>query len=137
MLLRIFALSLAALAANAAPEARFLERTVTVNGVEYRYVVSVPGDWTAAKAWPIVLFLHGSVERGDDGLAQSKVGLANAVRNHADRFPAIVVMPQCRPNVSWEDPAMEAQILAALDASTKEFNGDPQRTYFTGFSIGR
>ena len=31
---------------------------------------------------------------------------------------------------------MEAQILAALDASTKEFNGDPQRTYLTGFSMG-
>jgi len=71
-LLRIFALSLAALAANAAPEARFLNRTVTVNDVEYRYVVSVPGDWTGAKAWPIVLFLHGSVERGDDGLLNPK-----------------------------------------------------------------
>src|SRR5450755_1413210 len=131
MLLRIFTLSLAALAASAAPQARFLNRTVAVNGAEYRYVVSVPGDWTAATAWPIVLFLHGSVERGDDGVAQSKVGLANAVRNHADRFPAIVVMPQCRLNVSWDAPAMEAQILAALDASAREFNGDPQRTYLT------
>lgn len=136
MLLRIFFFSLVALAANAAPEARFLDRTVSVGGTEYRYVVSVPGDWTVAKAWPIVLFLHGSVERGDDGLAQSKVGLAKAVRNHAERFPAIVVMPQCRPDVSWEAPAMEAQIIAALDASTKEFNGDPQRTYLTGFSMG-
>jgi predicted peptidase len=136
MLPRILALSLAALAANAAPEARFLNRRVTVNGAEYRYVVSVPGDWIAAKTWPIVLFLHGSEERGDDGVAQSKVGLAAAVRNHPDRFPAIVVMPQCRPNVDWGAPAMEAQIMAALDASAKEFNGDPQRTYLTGFSMG-
>jgi len=133
---RIFALYLAALAANAATEAHFLNRTVTVNGTEYRYVVSVPGDWTAAKTWPIVLFLHGSEERGDDGVAQSKAGLANAVRNHAGHFPAIVVMPQCRLKVSWEAPAMEAQIMAALDASAKEFNGDPQRTYLTGFSMG-
>ncbi|MGB7763084.1 MAG: prolyl oligopeptidase family serine peptidase [Bryobacteraceae bacterium] len=136
MLLRTFALALTALAANAAPEARFLNRTVTVDGTEYRYVVSVPGDWTATRTWPIILFLHGSVERGDDGMAQSKVGLANAVWNHTDRFPAIVVMPQCRPDVSWEAPAMEAQTMAALDASAKEFNGDPQRTYLTGFSMG-
>jgi predicted peptidase len=136
MLLRILALSVAALVANAAPKARFLDRAVTVNGAEYRYVVSVPGNWTAAAAWPIVLFLHGSVERGDDGVAPSKVGLANAVRNHPDRFPAIVVMPQCRPNASWDAPAMEAQIMAALDASAKEFNGDPRRTYLTGFSMG-
>src|SRR5437762_4986598 len=124
MLLRMFALAFVALTANGVTAARFLNRTVRVNGIEYRYVVSVPGDWTASKTWPIVLFLHGSVERGEDGVAQSKVGLASAVRNHADRFPAIVVMPQCRPNVSWEAPAMEAQILAALDASAKEFNGD-------------
>ena len=132
MLLRIIALALAALASNAAPgaaqNARFLNRTVTV--------VSVPGDWTAARAWPLVLFLHGSVERGDDGVAQSKVGLASVVRNHAGRFPAIVVMPQCRPDASWDAPAMEAQIMAALDASAREFNGDPQRTYLTGFSMG-
>jgi predicted peptidase len=31
---------------------------------------------------------------------------------------------------------MEAQILAALDASTQEFHGDPRRTYLTGFSMG-
>src|SRR5947208_1343242 len=136
MLLRMFALGFVALTANGATAARFLNRTVRVNGIEYRYVVSVPGDWTATKTWPIVLFLHGSVERGDDGVAQSKIGLGNAVKLHPERFPAIVVMPQCRPDTSWDSPAMEAQIIAALDASAKEFNGDPQRTYLTGFSMG-
>ncbi len=62
--------------------------------------------------------------------------MALAVRNHPERFPAILVMPQCRPGVDWSSPNMEAQILAALDASTKEFHGDPARTYLTGFSMG-
>jgi predicted peptidase len=31
---------------------------------------------------------------------------------------------------------METQALAALDASSAEFNGDPERTYLTGFSMG-
>jgi len=84
----------------------------------------------------MILFLHGSEERGDDGVRQSKVGLARAVREHPERFPAIVVMPQCRVGVDWTAPAMEAQILAALDASAKEFHGDPRRTYLTGFSMG-
>jgi hypothetical protein len=53
-----------------------------------------------------VLFLHGSAERDDDGVAQSKVGLVNAVRKHADRFPAVVVMPQCRPTVRPDPPGM-------------------------------
>ena len=122
--------------ANAAPEPRFLNRTVDANGVTYRYVVSVPGDWTADRAWPIILTLHGSEERGDDGIVQSKVGLALAVRQHPERYPAIVVMPQCRPGFDWRSPEMEAQILAALDASAKEFHGDPERTYLTGLSMG-
>jgi predicted peptidase len=136
MVLRVFVFVMAALAAQAAQEARFFDRTVTSNGVTYRYVVSVPGDWSAARTWPIILFLHGSEERGDDGVAPSKVGLALAVRKHPERFPAIVVMPQCRAGMDWRSPEMEAQILAALDGSAKEFHGDPQRTYLTGFSMG-
>jgi predicted peptidase len=139
MLLRLCALLLAPVLMNASSETQepqFLNRTVTSNGVVYRYVVSVPAGWSADRAWPIILFLHGSNERGEDGIVQSKVGLGLAVRNHPERFPAIVVMPQCRRDADWRTPDMEAQILAALDASMKEFHGDPRRVYLTGFSMG-
>src|SRR5271166_6418633 len=56
-------------------ETGFLDRTATVEGVTYRYQVYVPADYTADKKWPVVLFLHGAGERGDDGLAQTKVGI--------------------------------------------------------------
>jgi predicted peptidase len=102
----------------------------------YRYVVYVPPNWTAAEKWPVILFLHGSIERGDDGEKQSKVCIANSVRKDPKRFPAILVMPQCRVGVDWSADPMEAQVFAALDASTKEFNGDRERTYLTGFSMG-
>ena len=124
------------LPANAAPETGFLNRTVTVAGTSYRYVVFVPIEWTSARKWPIVLFLHGAGERGEDGLQQSQTGIGGAIRSHADRFPAIVVMPQCRKNLWWLAPSMEAQAIAALDAATSEFNGDPERTYLTGLSMG-
>jgi predicted peptidase len=121
---------------HASSETQFLNRTLSLNGVAYRYVVSVPANWSPDRKWPIILFLHGSNERGEDGIVQSNVGLAQVVRKHPERFPAIVVMPQCRPGVDWQSPAMEAQVLAALDAATKEFHGDPLRSYFTGFSMG-
>ncbi len=124
------------LPANAAPETGFLNRTVGVDGTTYRYVVFVPIEWTSNKKWPVVLFLHGAGERGDDGLMQSQVGLGGAIRMHSDRFPAIVVMPQCRKNNWWQAPSMEAQAMAALDAAIKEFNGDAERTYLTGLSMG-
>ena len=53
-----------------------------------------------------------------------------------ERFPAIIVLPQCRKDVWWQSPEMEAQALKALEQSTKAFNGDPQRTYLTGLSMG-
>ena len=69
-------------------------------------------------------------------MQQSLVGLGRTVREHPGRFPAAIVMPQCRTDTSWEAEAMETQALAALDASSAEFNGDPERTYLTGLSLG-
>ena len=46
---------LTAVLGYAASEIKFLNRSVASNGVEYRYVVAVPPDWTADRPWPIVL----------------------------------------------------------------------------------
>jgi predicted peptidase len=117
-------------------ETGFLNRTITIRSVTYRYVVYVPGEWTKNRDWPVVLFLHGSIEKGEDGLLQSYVGLGAQLRHHADRYPSIVVMPQCRREVDWNAPSMAAQALGAMDAAMKEFNGDAKRIYLTGFSMG-
>jgi predicted peptidase len=130
----LFALAAAGLAAP--PETGFLNRTVAVDGVTYRYQVFLPANWSPDQKWPIVLFLHGAGERGDDGLAQTDVGLGHALRRFPDRYPAVVVMPQCRNDKFWSEPAMQAQALAALERSSKEFNGDAARTYLTGLSLG-
>jgi predicted peptidase len=114
----------------------FLDRTVNVSGIDYRYQVFVPSDFSKKKSWPVVLFLHGSGERGDDGLIQTDVGIGHAIRLKNSRFPFIVVMPQCRENKIWGSPDMQAQALAALDASIKEFHGDRNRIYLTGLSMG-
>jgi predicted peptidase len=124
------------LAAGFAAQAGMLSRTVTVGGTEYRYAVSVPPQWTPEKQWPVILFLHGSVERGDNGERPSHAGLGQVARQHPELYPALIVMPQCREGSDWKAEPMQAQALAALDASMKEFHGDPQRTYLTGFSMG-
>ncbi|HWU37136.1 MAG TPA: hypothetical protein VN203_05755, partial [Candidatus Acidoferrum sp.] len=118
-----------------AQEAGFLSRVVRVGRVEYRYQVYVPANW-GEKKWPVILFLHGYGEEGDDGLLQTEVGIGTAIRQHADWFPCLVVLPQCRKNDWWTNPQMEAQALKALDESIKEFKGDLQRVYLTGISMG-
>ena len=62
--------------------------------------------------------------------------IAHAIREHRDRFPAIVVMPQARKGQHWNTDLMQKQALKALDASVKEFHGDRTRLYLTGMSMG-
>jgi predicted peptidase len=118
------------------PDTGFLNRTAVVDGVTYKYQVFVPVNWSKNVKWPVILFLHGYGEEGDDGLLQTEVGLGTAIRRHVDRFPFVVVIPQCRKQDWWTSPAMEAQALKALDQTMKEFKGDPQRVYLTGLSMG-
>jgi predicted peptidase len=119
-----------------AKETGFLNRTAEVGGVIYGYQVYVPAEWNSSRKWPVILFLHGAGERGNDGLLQTQVGIATAVRLKSERFPAVIVMPQCRRNTWWTEPAMEAQALKALEKTVKEFKGDPARIYLTGLSMG-
>src|SRR5260370_4186425 len=97
VLLFVFALVGATLAVAPAEakktETGFLDRTVTVAGTEYKYQVFVPDNWTKKKKWPVILFLHGAGERGDDGLIQTEVGIGTAIRRYRGRFPALVGMP--------------------------------------------
>lgn len=122
-------------ALSPASETGFLDRSVTLNGVTYLYQVYIPNAYSKNKSWPIALFLHGSGERGDDGMVQTQVGIGAAIRADRKRFPMIVVMPQARGNTRWIGE-MAAQALKALDQSIIEFNGDPKRVYLTGLSMG-
>jgi predicted peptidase len=113
----------------------FLDRSVAVNSHFYRYRVWLPPHYTKIRRWPVILFLHGSGERGDDNLSQLTVGLPLVLSGDPVRYPAIVVLPQCASNQEWYGE-MEGQALAALEASIEEFHGDRTRVYLTGISMG-
>lgn len=113
----------------------FLDGTVTVDGHDYRYQVYVPSTYTEAERWPVILFLHGAGERGDDGLRPTIVGLGDAIRRDPARFPAIVVFPQAPEDSTWTGTPAEAA-MAALDRTLEEYATDPGRVYVTGLSMG-
>lgn len=83
-------LTAAHLASGQTIETGFLNRSVILEGTEYRFQVFVPREYRTATQWPVILALHGGGERGSDGLIQTEVGLGRAIRRHAERFPAIV-----------------------------------------------
>ncbi len=114
----------------------FVAKELELEGVTYRYQVYVPETWSPLQEWPVILFLHGAGERGTDGIRQAEVGLGPAIRRNPDAFPALVVMPQCRRGVWWNDPRMEALALETLDRTMTEYRGDPDRVYLTGLSMG-
>jgi acetyl esterase/lipase len=116
----------------------FLNRRIDLHGVTYRFEVYLPEDWRRddGRQWPIILFLHGRGERGSEGMWQTQIGIAEAVRNHPDRWPFVIVMPQCPQTAHWTDPAMLELAMAALDQESAEFHGDPARTYLSGLSMG-
>ena len=113
----------------------FLYKTLTIGAETYAYSVYVPPGYDAKHAWPVILFLHGSGERGDDGFVQTEVGIGTAIRRHYRWFPAIVVMPQCRKDQTWVG-AMSTLALQCLEQTSREYNLDPQRVYLTGLSLG-
>ena len=119
-------------------ETGFLNRRIDLHGATYRFVVYVPEEWRRDdhRLWPIILALHGRGERGSEGLWQTQIGLPQEVRDHPERWPFIIVMPQCPLDSVWTDPDMMAMAMASLDKETEEFHGDPERTYLTGLSLG-
>jgi pimeloyl-ACP methyl ester carboxylesterase len=119
-------------------ETGFLNRKIELHGTTYRYQVYLPEDWHRddRKLWPIILALHGREERGSEGMWQTQIGLPQEVRDHPERWPFVIVMPQCPLPGYWTDPDMLALAMASLDRETSEFHGDPDRTYLTGLSLG-
>lgn len=114
----------------------FAERTLVDSGTTYRYQVFVPTGYTAAKKWPVVLFLHGSGEIGTDNVKQLSVGLGPVVRAQAATFPAIVVFPQLTRSTEGSAQLMVRLADASLRQTMAEFSVDSTRVYETGISMG-
>ncbi|MBX6313687.1 MAG: DUF1080 domain-containing protein [Isosphaeraceae bacterium] len=110
-------------------------RTVKAPDGERKYSVFVPSGYDGKTAYPVVLFLHGAGERGDDGIRSAQVGLGAIINGHPDDFPMIVVFPQARQ--TWAADSDDARAaLAALDDVLQTYKVDRSRIVLTGLSMG-
>jgi predicted peptidase len=113
---------------------QMLEKQVTKN-VSLRYLLYLPEGYGQQKGqkWPLMLFLHGAGERGNDINLVKKHGPPKLI-DQGKEFPFIVVAPQC-PSESWWTEQLDA-LTALLDDVQAKYAVDPDRVYVTGLSMG-
>ncbi len=102
---------------------------------EIKYLVQVPEGYDpAGPPLPLIFFLHGAGERGDDLAQVLAHGPPMLIAQGRRKFPAIVVSPQCPKDRWWgyeSEPLL--QVLAQVKA---DYRVDPKRVYLTGCSMG-
>ncbi len=107
--------------------------TVLRRPIHLDYLLYLPrGCGRDDTRWPLILFLHGGLGRGDD-LARVMWYPIPAHLAEDDSFPFIVVTPQCPEGRMWTDP--EA-LGALLDEVIARYPVDPDRVYLVGYSMG-
>lgn len=121
------------------------------------YRILYPINYDRNKKYPLVVFLHGSGERGNDNEKQLEHGGKLFSRNDVmNNYPAIVVFPQCPENISWNSMSVDRtknSPVRGIDYSNPEpwplaatynlinslittENIDKKRVYLSGLSMG-
>ena len=100
----------------------------------FNYVKYLPKDYDEKKSYPLVFFLHGAGERGDDLDVASRHGFAKHIREDGAEYPFIYIAPQCPFEKYWG--CFIESLGAFLDYICDELPIDRDRIYLTGLSMG-
>ena len=99
----------------------------------FGYMVYVPEKRQAGEKLPLVVFLHGAGERGDDTSRVAVHGPMKRIQN-GWRPDFICVAPQCPENCHWTDKTEKLKIF--IDLIAEKYGADTNRIYITGLSMG-
>lgn len=98
----------------------------------WHYLVQLPKGYAQdGREWPLVVFLHGSGERGADLRKVAVHGPPKLVAQGRE-FPFILVSPQCPDGSWWRAPEVDRFVAAV----TRRYRVDPRRVYLVGLSMG-
>lgn len=120
-------------------------------GTPLKYRLLKPLGYESGKKYPLVLFLHGAGERGDDNAITLKHGAKDfASPENRSKYPAYVVVPQCPKDHKWSEvdwsketsslPEKASDALQSVkelvDDMVENAGVDRNRIYITGLSMG-
>ena len=96
------------------------------------YLIYLPRDYDPSRTWPLLLFLHGAGERGDDIARVAFHGPPKLIREATMDLPFIVVSPQVPEERVWSVRFLDA----LLEEVAATHSVDADRIYVTGLSMG-
>jgi predicted peptidase len=120
-------------------------------GDTLNYRLMRPAGNDTLKKYPVVIFLHGSGERGNNNTDQLKNGALNfATESNRKNYPCYMIAPQCAKGYNWMDTDWKktshiqtpkptvylARVMLLLDSLINKLNIDTNRIYITGLSMG-
>lgn len=121
------------------------------------YRILYPENYDKSKKYPLILFLHGAGEKGNDNEQQLKHGaILFLADSNRENFPCFVVFPQCPADSSWGSVKVDhsktpykfsfnytvsetwamAAVMELLKEIIKGESADKSRLYVTGLSMG-
>ncbi len=120
-------------APSTAPQAGAQVAVAPVADGGYHFQLFLPRSYRAdgQESYPLLIFLHGSGERGDDINAVKVHGPPKIADQNPD-FPFILISPQLPAEEDWD----LAKLDAIVDQVSATYAVDPSRVYLTGLSLG-
>jgi len=104
--------------------------------VSFKYYIYFPENYyDSDTSFPMVLFLHGSGERGDDIRLVEEHGIPKMI-NNGHTFPFITVAPQCPKFQRWSEPLYSKALVFLVEEIIRNNRVDIGRIYATGLSMG-
>ncbi len=129
------------------------KRFVTSAKARLNYRIYVPEDYDASKSYPLLVFLHGSGERGSDNAAQLKNGIGQLFKKVGSPIlDCIIIAPQCPSGMKWVEVSAWTDcnysteaipesvplkgVVELIGEIKKEYSIDEDRLYASGISMG-
>ncbi len=142
---------------NAQWQSKYEEKILVQGNDTLRYRIMYPKNFKETEKYPVILFLHGAGERGNDNRSQLVHGGKLFATDYLqERYPAIVIFPQCPKESYWSNVDVDRStypihlkfkydqgpttpmrmVMDLLDSTIQQPYADDNQVYLMGLSMG-
>jgi predicted peptidase len=114
----------------------YLEKNFNTNTKTLKYILTTPSDYKEGESLPLIVFLHGAGERGDNLDALKVYCIPKLFTNNQDYqgLRVITLSPQCPIERTWVDYKWE--VISLIDQIADEYGVNKDAISLCGISMG-